>query len=46
MQWDKVERNMRAFIAAGGRARWDYLIFEHSECDVERAEQLAKEVGR
>jgi hypothetical protein len=36
---------MKAFIAAGGRARWDYLIFEHSECDVERAEQLAKEWG-
>ena len=45
VQWDKVERNMKAFIAAGGRARWDYLIFEHSECDVERAEQLAKEWG-
>jgi hypothetical protein len=36
---------MKAFINAGGRARWDYLIFEHSECDVERAEQLAKEWG-
>jgi MoaA/NifB/PqqE/SkfB family radical SAM enzyme len=43
--WDNVERNMKAFINAGGRARWDYLIFEHSECDVERAEQLAKEWG-
>jgi len=45
VRWDFVERNMKAFIAAGGRARWDYLIFEHSECDVERAEQLAKEWG-
>lgn len=43
--WGNVERNMKAFIAAGGRARWDYLIFEHSECDVERAEQLAAEWG-
>ena len=43
--WEHVERNMKAFIAAGGRARWDYLIFEHSEVDVERAEQLAKEWG-
>jgi len=43
--WEHVERNMRAFIGAGGRARWDYIIFEHSECDVERAEQLAKEWG-
>ena len=45
VKWDIVERNMKAFINAGGRARWDYLIFEHSECDVERAEQLAKEWG-
>ena len=45
VRWEFVERNMKAFIAAGGRARWDYLIFEHSECDVERAEQLAKEWG-
>ena len=45
VKWKLVERNMKAFIAAGGRARWDYLIFEHSECDVERAEQLAEEWG-
>ena len=45
VRWDFVERNMKAFIAAGGRARWDYLIFEHSECDVERAEKLAAEWG-
>jgi MoaA/NifB/PqqE/SkfB family radical SAM enzyme len=45
VRWEFVERNMRAFIEAGGRARWDYLIFEHSECDVERAEQLAKKWG-
>ena len=23
--WDNVERNMRAFVDAGGRARWDYI---------------------
>ncbi len=45
VKWENVERNMKAFINAGGRARWDYLIFEHSEKDVDRAEQLAKEWG-
>lgn len=45
VHWEAVERNMRAFIDAGGRARWDYLIFEHSEPDVERAEKLAAEWG-
>jgi len=43
--WDNVERNMRAFIDAGGRARWDYLIFQHNEHQVEQAEALAKVWG-
>ena len=36
---------MRAFIAAGGRARWDYLIFEHNQHQVEEAEALATAWG-
>ncbi len=43
--WDNVERNMRAFIDAGGRARWDYLIFEHNQHQVEEAEALATDWG-
>lgn len=43
--WKNVERNMRAFIDAGGRARWDFLIFEHNQHQVEQAEMLAKEWG-
>ena len=43
--WDNVERNMRAFIDAGGRARWDYIIFGHNEHQVAEAEALANEWG-
>ena len=43
--WKNVERNMRAFIEAGGRARWDYLIFEHNQHQVEEAEALANAWG-
>ncbi len=43
--WKNVERNMRAFINAGGRARWDFLIFEHNQHQVEEAENLAKHWG-
>ena len=43
--WNNVERNMRAFINAGGRARWDFLIFEHNQHQVEEAEALANEWG-
>jgi MoaA/NifB/PqqE/SkfB family radical SAM enzyme len=43
--WDNVERSMKAFIAAGGRARWDFLIFEHNQHQVEEAEELANAWG-
>ena len=45
VNWDNVERNMKAFIDAGGRARWDYIIFGHNEHQVEEAEALAKQWG-
>lgn len=45
VNWNNVERNMRAFIDAGGRARWDFLIFEHNQHQVEEAEALATEWG-
>ena len=45
VSWDIVERNMRAFVKGGGRARWDFLIFEHNQHQVERAKALAMEIG-
>lgn len=43
--WDKVENSMRSFIGAGGRARWDFIIFDHNQHQVDEAEQLSKEWG-
>ena len=43
--WDNVERSMKASIKGGGRARWDFLIFEHNQHQVEEAEALSKEWG-
>lgn len=45
VKWSIVENSMRSFINAGGRARWDYIIFEHNQDQVEQAEQLSKEWG-
>ena len=45
VNWDNVERSMRSFIDAGGRARWDFLIFEHNQHQVELAEQISKQWG-
>jgi len=41
----KIIENSSAFIAAGGRANWDFLVFEHNEHQVEDARKLAKELG-
>ena len=43
--WDNVERAMRSFIAAGGRARWDFLIFEHNQHQVEEAREISERMG-
>lgn len=45
VKWDKVMANVKAFIAAGGRAHWDYLIFKHNEHQIEEAQKLASELG-
>jgi sulfatase maturation enzyme AslB (radical SAM superfamily) len=43
--WPKIIENAQSFIANGGKAIWVYLIFEHNEHQVERAQQLAQELG-
>jgi len=45
VKWDKLMANVKAFIAAGGRAHWDYLIFKHNEHQIEEARQLAETLG-
>jgi MoaA/NifB/PqqE/SkfB family radical SAM enzyme len=45
VSWDNVERSMKAFISAGGRARWDFLIFDHNQHQVEEARGIANELG-
>ena len=43
--WHKIMENAQAFIDAGGRARWDFIVFAHNEHQVEQAEQLSKQMG-
>ena len=45
VNWNIAWNNAMAFIEAGGKARWAYLIFAHNEHQVEEAEALAKETG-
>jgi MoaA/NifB/PqqE/SkfB family radical SAM enzyme len=43
--WPKIMENAQAFINAGGRARWDYIVFAHNEHQVEEARTLATKMG-
>lgn len=43
--FDTIYRNMKAFTDAGGLARWDFIVFEHNEHQVETARKMAEEMG-
>lgn len=44
-RWAKIMTNMKAFIAAGGQAEWDFIVFRHNEHQVDQARQLAQDLG-
>ena len=43
--FDKIMDNVQAYITEGGKARWDFLVFEHNYHQVETAKKLAKKLG-
>ena len=43
--WKTVMRSAAAFIEAGGRAEWDFLVFRHNEHQVDEARKLAENMG-
>jgi MoaA/NifB/PqqE/SkfB family radical SAM enzyme len=45
VKWDKVMANTQAFISAGGKAQWNYIVFEHNEHQIETARALSKSMG-
>lgn len=45
VDFDKVMRNVEAFIAAGGKARWDFLAFRHNEHQVDQCRELSERMG-
>jgi len=45
VNWNKVMERAEAFISAGGKAHWDYIVFEHNQHQVEKARTLAATMG-
>ena len=45
VQWKIVERSFHAFIEGGGKARWDFLVFDFNEHQIEEARATAERWG-
>lgn len=43
--FEKIMANAAAFIAAGGVAHWDFIVFRHNEHQIEEARALAAAMG-
>lgn len=43
--FNKIVNNAKSFIAAGGRAVWNYIVFQHNQHQVEQAKALSKQLG-
>lgn len=45
VNWDKLIKNIQAFISTGGQAHWDMLVYKHNQHQVEECKKLAKDLG-
>ena len=45
VNWKKLMSNVEAYIAAGGTAHWDMLVYRHNQHQVGECEQLARHMG-
>ena len=45
VKYSKAISNAQAFIKAGGRAQWNFIVFRHNEHQVDMVEQLGRDMG-
>jgi MoaA/NifB/PqqE/SkfB family radical SAM enzyme len=45
VKYNKVIENAQAFIAAGGRAQWNFIVFRHNQHQVDQVKELAQQLG-
>lgn len=45
VNYDKVIKNLKAFVTAGGHAQWNFIVFKHNEHEVETARAMAQDLG-
>ncbi len=42
--WQKLYENIQAYIGGGGRAVWEFLVFQHNEHQIEQARELSRQL--
>jgi MoaA/NifB/PqqE/SkfB family radical SAM enzyme len=45
VKWNQVMSRAETFISAGGKANWDYIVFEHNQHQIEKARTVAATMG-
>ncbi len=43
--FEKIISNVKSFIELGGKAQWDFILFDHNKHQAEDAKTLARELG-
>ena len=43
--YEKIIKNAKSFIQAGGTAHWQFIVFRHNEHQVNEAKKLSEELG-
>ena len=42
--WDKLMKNITAFINSGGYAVWDFIVFRHNQHQVDQAREISRQL--
>ena len=45
VSYEKVMKNLKAYVEEGGNAQWNFIVFKHNEHQVEHARQIADDLG-
>ena len=43
--YNKIIKNAKAFIDNGGSADWKFIVFKHNQHQIDKAEELSKQLG-
>ena len=45
VKYNNAIANAQAFIKAGGRAQWNFIVFRHNEHQIKQVQQLGRDMG-